>query len=184
MSSDPSPTLRESLTGGLAVTTGFILGLLTRTVLRRFRPPLSHSSSSSLSDEDGQQDIATRTHSTAVRNEQHKLVLCVRSDLKMQKGKIAAQVGHATLGAYKTAQRKDPAALRRWENHAQPKIAVQISSEAQARRLEKEAKLRGLVTYMVYDAGRTQIAAVSLRVGMDIQGGEILVMASFQSCID
>lgn len=161
MSSDPSLTFRESLTGGLAVTTGFVLGLLTRTILRRFRSPLSHSS---LSDEDDQEDSASLAHSTAARDEQHKLVLCVRTDLKMQRGKIAAQVGHATLGAYKCAQRKDPAALRRWENHAQPKIAVQIGSESVARRLEKEAKVRGLVTYMVYDAGRTQIAAVSLNL--------------------
>jgi PTH2 family peptidyl-tRNA hydrolase len=30
-----------------------------------------------------------------------KMVLVVREDLKMGKGKIGAQCGHATLGAYK-----------------------------------------------------------------------------------
>lgn len=89
-------------------------------------------------------------------------MLCVRTDLKMQKGKIAAQVGHATLGAYKHALKKNPFALRKWENGAQPKIALQVGSETEARRLERAAKSRGLTTYMVYDAGRTQIAAVSL----------------------
>lgn len=32
---------------------------------------------------------------------QIKMVMCVRSDLGMTKGKIGAQCGHATLGAYK-----------------------------------------------------------------------------------
>jgi hypothetical protein len=40
--------------------------------------------------------------------EKHKMVLCVRTDLKMGKGKIAAQCGHAVLGSYKQALRKTP----------------------------------------------------------------------------
>ena len=32
-----------------------------------------------------------------------KMVLCVREDLKMGKGKIGAQCGHATMGGYKQA---------------------------------------------------------------------------------
>ena len=34
-----------------------------------------------------------------------KMVLVVREDLKMGKGKIGAQCGHATLGAFKEVQR-------------------------------------------------------------------------------
>lgn len=95
---------------------------------------------------------------------EYKLILCVRTDLKMQKGKIAAQVGHATLGAYKNAARKCPAVLRAWERSAQPKIALQIRSHAEAKQLESSARRKGLVTYMVHDAGRTQIAAGSMTV--------------------
>lgn len=36
-------------------------------------------------------------------DEEHKLVLVVRSDLGMGKGKVAAQCGHATLACYKRA---------------------------------------------------------------------------------
>jgi len=43
-------------------------------------------------------------------------VLVVRTDLKMRKGKIAAQCGHATLGCYKRAQK---GALKRWMRHGQ-----------------------------------------------------------------
>ena len=36
---------------------------------------------------------------------QIKMVMCVRNDLGMTKGKIGAQCGHATLGAYKQSKR-------------------------------------------------------------------------------
>jgi len=44
-----------------------------------------------------------------------KMVLCVNMELSMGKGKIAAQCGHATLGAYKRASRHAPTTLRSWE---------------------------------------------------------------------
>lgn len=93
-----------------------------------------------------------------------KLVLCVRTDLKMTKGKTAAQAGHATLGAYKKARQLDPGAVARWTAGAQPKIAVAIKSAGEADRLERAARARGVTTYKVFDAGRTQIAAGSMTV--------------------
>lgn len=96
----------------------------------------------------------------SMTQEPHKLVLCVRSDLKMQKGKIAAQVGHATLEAYKEARRRHPQALKTWEGQAQPKIALQVPSRDHAMRLQNAAKRLNLTTSVVYDAGRTQVAAV------------------------
>jgi len=44
-----------------------------------------------------------------------KLVLVVRTDLKMTTGKIAAQCGHATLACYKALVKKNPKLLRHWE---------------------------------------------------------------------
>lgn len=58
-------------------------------------------------------------------------MLIVRTDLKMGHGKIAAQCGHATLAAYKTARKTHPKALRFWQYHGQAKIAVKIQSEAE-----------------------------------------------------
>lgn len=46
--------------------------------------------------------------------EECKMVLGVRMDLKMDKGKIAAQCGHATLASYKTALRMHPDYVRTW----------------------------------------------------------------------
>lgn len=41
-----------------------------------------------------------------------KMVLLVNMSLKMEKGKIAAQCGHATLGCYQIAMKKCPSAVR------------------------------------------------------------------------
>ncbi len=44
-----------------------------------------------------------------------KMVLVVRNDLKMGKGKAAAQCSHAAVAAYKMAKAKSPNALRKYE---------------------------------------------------------------------
>jgi peptidyl-tRNA hydrolase, PTH2 family len=145
---------------GVGLATGIVIGALChgmlKSVLRRFGILKEHFLLHDSDEDEGEDDAPV--------GDEHKLVLCVRTDLKMQKGKIAAQVGHATLGAYKAAARAHPNAVRVWERHAQPKIAVQIRSHAEARELDAAARRKGLVTYMVHDAGRTQIAAGSMTV--------------------
>ena len=65
------------------------------------------------------------------------MMLAVRTDLGMTKGKIGAQCGHATLGAYNTTKkwankstywRK---ALKTWSYVGQKKVCVKATSEAQ-----------------------------------------------------
>lgn len=92
------------------------------------------------------------------------MVLVVNQELKMGKGKIAAQCGHAVLGAYKRGQRQAPSALKVWETIGQAKICVQCPTEAEMRAIEAQALNKGLITYLVQDAGRTQIAAGSRTV--------------------
>lgn len=64
-----------------------------------------------------------------------KMVLIVREDLKMGKGKIGAQCGHATLGAYKecTKYAKDSEywkkIMNNWSWEGQKKICVKVNSE-------------------------------------------------------
>jgi peptidyl-tRNA hydrolase len=91
-------------------------------------------------------------------------VLCVNSSLQMGKGKIGAQCGHATLGAYKLAEKCCKSALGYWEIIGQAKIAVKVDDDDSMVEIMKQAKSRGLVTYMVQDAGRTQIPAGSKTV--------------------
>ncbi len=49
------------------------------------------------------------------RAESFKMILVVRTDLKMGKGKVAAQCSHAAVSAYKQVQRRNPELLKQWE---------------------------------------------------------------------
>ena len=93
-----------------------------------------------------------------------KLLLCVNMSLQMGKGKIAAQCGHATLGAYRSASRHCNSGIRWWQRTGQAKIAVKVENDTAMHDLQTKAKALGLITYIVEDAGRTQIAAGSQTV--------------------
>ena len=94
-------------------------------------------------------------------SEEHKLVLVVRTDLGMTKGKIAAQCGHATLACYK---RSNPAILSKWESNGQPKIALKCNSEDELLIMQAVAESLNLTAEIIHDAGRTQIKAGSATV--------------------
>ncbi|XP_020285543.1 peptidyl-tRNA hydrolase 2, mitochondrial-like isoform X2 [Pseudomyrmex gracilis] len=93
----------------------------------------------------------------------HKLVLVIRTDLKMGKGKVAAQCSHAAVSAYKAA-RKHPKLLQVWEECGQPKITLKVDNEAALMEIAKHAKAVGLLSNVVQDAGHTQIPAGSRTV--------------------
>merc|ERR1712130_938479 len=96
---------------------------------------------------------------------QFKLVFCVRTDLKMNKGKIAAQCGHATVGSYEALlQGGRDDILDAWNESGQKKIALKVKSEEEMINLKNKAKKAGLITYMVIDAGHTQVAPNSRTV--------------------
>lgn len=137
---------------------GAVIGWVAGLIQRRFR----ERQYISFDGDDG--DAGFTAGSFSVSSEETKLIFCVRTDLKMSKGKISAQVGHATLGAYKAARAKTPSIVRAWENSAQPKIALAIKSAKEANTLSANARRLGIPTYTVHDAGRTQIAAGSMTV--------------------
>ena len=82
----------------------------------------------------------------------------------MDKGKIGAQCGHATIGAYKLASKHCPSVIRAWEFMGQAKICAKVEKEEMMYELIEKAKAAGIVTYLVEDEGRTQIAAASKTV--------------------
>lgn len=164
MDGDGAP--RGAIVAIAGIATGFIMGVFSHQVWRMVR----HGGDDSVSkarreileaDEDSDEDnVGINPVLKGSRSEPHKLIFCVRTDLKMQKGKIAAQVGHAAVGAYKACARIRPATLQIWEDNSQPKIALQISSQQEALQLQRAAKSLGLTTCTIRDAGRTQVAAV------------------------
>ncbi|XP_065085736.1 probable peptidyl-tRNA hydrolase 2 [Ochlerotatus camptorhynchus] len=88
---------------------------------------------------------------------EYKMILVVRNDLKMGKGKIAAQCGHAAVGAFEGALKKTPSVLRKWQHTGQAKIAVKVENEQQLMEVYRTAKANNLNCCLIRDAGRTQI---------------------------
>ncbi|KAF2130954.1 peptidyl-tRNA hydrolase [Dothidotthia symphoricarpi CBS 119687] len=118
------------------------------------------------SDEDNEEEDDTAPAEFPGHTEECKMVLVVRTDLGMTKGKIGAQCGHATLACYKHFLRHAPdsAILKRWERLGQAKVALQVKGEEELEILQAQAVSLGLVAHIIHDAGRTQIASGSATV--------------------
>ncbi len=94
-----------------------------------------------------------------------KLVLIVNNELKMGKGKIAAQVGHASVKAALYASEKFPAEMQSWLSSGQKKVVLKAQDVLELEHIIQTAKDLNLPTCIVRDAGKTQIPANSLTVG-------------------
>lgn len=93
-----------------------------------------------------------------------KMVMVVRTDLKMGHGKIAAQCCHACLGLYKSQLKKDLPRLQAWENSNYKKVVLKCLSETEMLEIAANAHKKGLDYYIVRDAGLTQITPGSKTV--------------------
>lgn len=92
------------------------------------------------------------------------MVLVVRTDLKLSSGKLVAQAGHAAVEVALKARKSEADLLNRWRNEGARKIALKIPDEDSLKRLFGEAQDAGLVSYMVKDAGHTEIPPGTLTV--------------------
>lgn len=104
-----------------------------------------------------------------------KQVIVVRKDLNMRKGKIAAQVAHASLGAF--LRLVNPTKAKNhihvngildvdtpefaWLNGPFTKICVSCESEAELLALVEKAKAKGILNCLITDAGRTEFNGVA-----------------------
>ena len=91
-----------------------------------------------------------------------KMVLVVNTDLKMKKGKIAAQCCHAAVGVLEDIDEDDPDLLA-WQRWGCAKVALKAGFE-DMKQVGALAAAAGLPCYTVCDAGRTQIPAGSQTV--------------------
>ena len=86
-----------------------------------------------------------------------KQVIAVRTDLKMGKGKIAAQVGHACVLASEMARVSYHDWWEAWWG-GQEKVVLKVSSYGDLEHIRREAARLKLPYYMVTDAGHTQLS--------------------------
>ncbi len=86
---------------------------------------------------------------------EYKQVIAVRQDLKLPKGKTAAQVAHASVEA---VLRCDKKIVDSWRIAGMKKIVVKIPDEKTVFELKNSATEKGIVNAVITDAGKTVVA--------------------------
>jgi peptidyl-tRNA hydrolase, PTH2 family len=85
-----------------------------------------------------------------------KQVIVVNRSLSLPKGKLAAQVAHAAVGAFVAA---DEQAQLAWLQVGMPKIVVYAADADALVQLERDAQQQQIPACLVHDAGRTVLPA-------------------------
>lgn len=90
-------------------------------------------------------------------NAVYKQTIVVRADLKMGRGKTAAQSSHASLSAYKKISKSNPDIARAWEEEGQKKVVLKVNSESELLEYYNKGKAAGIPCELIRDAGHTQL---------------------------
>ena len=91
----------------------------------------------------------------------YKQVIVVRNDLKLSKGKLAVQVAHASLDAYKKSDNK----LRHeWEHEGAKKVVVKVNDSKERLVTFNLAKELKRPCSLIKDAGRTELSPGTMTV--------------------
>jgi len=85
----------------------------------------------------------------------YKQAILVRIDLKMSKGKIAAQVAHAAVEASNNSNKNSVDA---WRKEGAKKVVLRVSGEKELLDFWRKAKVAKLATALITDAGKTELA--------------------------
>jgi PTH2 family peptidyl-tRNA hydrolase len=89
-----------------------------------------------------------------------KMVIVVRTDLGLRRGKESAQAGHAAMAWAKhhtLSELKDWEPLKLWALGLEKKIVVGVGSLGELEALVQEAADRKIDCYVIRDAGLTEI---------------------------
>jgi len=87
----------------------------------------------------------------------YKQIIVVRTDIKMSKGKMAAQAGHAAVSASEYARKNRPEWWTPWIMEGQCKIAVKVKSQQEILELERKARNAKLPAVLIVDRGLTEL---------------------------
>lgn len=89
--------------------------------------------------------------------DEYKCVVLVRTDIKMSKGKTAAQVAHAAVSCALQSLKRHPSVFSEWNSGGQKTVALKVASKQDLFLFKEAAEARGIVTGLVTDAGRTEV---------------------------
>ena len=84
----------------------------------------------------------------------YKQVIILRSDVEMSTGKKCVQCCHASLGAYKKA---DKSIIKKWKSEGQKKVVLEVNSKEEILKLHNRIKKEKIPCFLVEDAGLTEL---------------------------
>lgn len=88
---------------------------------------------------------------------EYKVVVMVRQDLELSRGKMAAQVAHAAVTLALAAKGRRSKWFQPWMEEGQRKVVVRAKDMAELLELKDKADRRGLLTALITDAGLTEV---------------------------
>ncbi len=94
---------------------------------------------------------------TNMADMEYKMVIAVRTDLKLSKGKTAAQVAHAAVNCAFASKKKDPSTFEKWYSEGQRKVVVKVADLTGLFEIKMMADAQGMTNSVITDAGRTEI---------------------------
>jgi peptidyl-tRNA hydrolase, PTH2 family len=100
---------------------------------------------------------------------EYKQVIIIRNDLKLPKGKLAAQVAHASVEA---VLKSDKAIVKEWRNEGMKKVVLKVDSKKDLFKFKSLAKDHCLVSAVITDAGKTVISpgtVTCIGIGPDVE---------------
>ena len=86
----------------------------------------------------------------------YKQVIVINADVKMSRGKIAAQAAHAACEASEAARKIVPKIWRAWRDEGAKKVIL-AASEAELLEIYSKAELLNMPRALIRDAGLTEL---------------------------
>jgi len=87
----------------------------------------------------------------------NKLVVVVRTDLKLSPGKLAVQVAHAAVSCALECKKNKERWFKAWYSEGQKKVVVKVSDLKELFFLKERADSLDLTTSLIEDAGLTEV---------------------------
>jgi len=84
-----------------------------------------------------------------------KQVILVRQDLKLPKGKLAAQCSHASVDA---VLKSDSETIKKWKKEGMAKIVLKVKDQKELIKYFQQAKDDNIMASLITDAGKTVVA--------------------------
>ena len=86
---------------------------------------------------------------------EYKQVILVRADLKLTKGKMAAQASHASVETVLRSHKDD---IAKWQAQGMKKIVLKVKDKEELLEYKRRAEDAGLVAALITDAGHTHLS--------------------------